>query len=184
MQLLGQLQVRREGVTPKCQQQQGAWMSRTFCITPSDCVLQVEVENFVLRVAAEFSSRKEQLVFLINNYDMMLGVLMVRALLPRLPHRAHGVMRAKRVSVMLNLVFGVHLLLSSLRSGLRMTAKRLRVSSSCSMLAHRWGHGTGRGQSCVLYSAYSMELGYRGCSIMDLRFTELALLYLPTCCHY
>lgn len=38
---------------------------------------QVEVENFVLRVAAEFSSRKEQLVFLINNYDMMLGVLMV-----------------------------------------------------------------------------------------------------------
>ncbi|KAB0394382.1 hypothetical protein E2I00_013363, partial [Balaenoptera physalus] len=39
----------------------------------------VEVENFVLRVAAEFSSRKEQLVFLINNYDMMLGVLMERA---------------------------------------------------------------------------------------------------------
>lgn len=37
------------------------------------------MENFVLRVAAEFSSRKEQLVFLINNYDMMLGVLMVRA---------------------------------------------------------------------------------------------------------
>ncbi|KAJ6652467.1 hypothetical protein lerEdw1_011503 [Lerista edwardsae] len=41
--------------------------------------LQAEVENFVLRVAAEFSSRKEQLVFLINNYDMMLGVLMERA---------------------------------------------------------------------------------------------------------
>lgn len=38
---------------------------------------QVEVENFVLRVAAEFSSRKEQLIFLINNYDMMLSVLMV-----------------------------------------------------------------------------------------------------------
>lgn len=37
----------------------------------------MEVENFVLRVAAEFSSRKEQLIFLINNYDMMLGVLMV-----------------------------------------------------------------------------------------------------------
>lgn len=31
----------------------------------------------MLRVAAEFSSRKEQLIFLINNYDMMLGVLMV-----------------------------------------------------------------------------------------------------------
>ncbi|XP_069097988.1 vacuolar protein sorting-associated protein 52 homolog [Pleurodeles waltl] len=41
--------------------------------------LQVEVENFVLRVAAEFSSRKEQLIFLINNYDMLLGVLMERA---------------------------------------------------------------------------------------------------------
>ncbi|XP_030053082.1 vacuolar protein sorting-associated protein 52 homolog [Microcaecilia unicolor] len=41
--------------------------------------LQVEVENFVLRVAAEFSSRKEQLIFLINNYDMMLSVLTERA---------------------------------------------------------------------------------------------------------
>ncbi|MBN3277472.1 VPS52 protein, partial [Polyodon spathula] len=41
--------------------------------------LQVEVENFVLRMAAEFPSRKEQLVFLINNYDMMLSVLMERA---------------------------------------------------------------------------------------------------------
>ncbi|GCB84552.1 hypothetical protein scyTo_0025054, partial [Scyliorhinus torazame] len=38
--------------------------------------LQVEVENFVLRMAAEFASRREQLIFLINNYDMMLGVLM------------------------------------------------------------------------------------------------------------
>ena len=28
-------------------------------------------------MAAEFPQRKEQLVFLINNYDMMLGVLMV-----------------------------------------------------------------------------------------------------------
>lgn len=46
------------------------------CVT-SIWLFQVEVENFVLRVAAEFSSRKEQLVFLINNYDMMLGVLMV-----------------------------------------------------------------------------------------------------------
>lgn len=46
------------------------------CVT-SIRLFQVEVENFVLRVAAEFSSRKEQLVFLINNYDMMLGVLMV-----------------------------------------------------------------------------------------------------------
>ncbi|XP_075909311.1 vacuolar protein sorting-associated protein 52 homolog [Petromyzon marinus] len=41
--------------------------------------LQVEVENFILLMAAEFSSRKEQLVFLINNYDMLLSVLLERA---------------------------------------------------------------------------------------------------------
>lgn len=41
--------------------------------------LQLEVENLVLRAAAEFPTRREQLVFLINNYDMMLGVLMERA---------------------------------------------------------------------------------------------------------
>ena len=40
--------------------------------------LQTEVENFILKMAAEFPHRKEQLIFLINNYDMMLGVLMVR----------------------------------------------------------------------------------------------------------
>uniref|UniRef100_A0A8C7Y083 Vacuolar protein sorting-associated protein 52 homolog n=1 Tax=Oryzias sinensis TaxID=183150 RepID=A0A8C7Y083_9TELE len=41
--------------------------------------LLVEVENFVLKMAAEFPSRKDQLIFLINNYDMMLSVLMERA---------------------------------------------------------------------------------------------------------
>ncbi|XP_051925811.1 vacuolar protein sorting-associated protein 52 homolog [Hippocampus zosterae] len=41
--------------------------------------LQAEVENFVLKMAAEFPSRREQLIFLINNYDMMLGVLAERA---------------------------------------------------------------------------------------------------------
>lgn len=40
-------------------------------------VSQVEVENFVLKMAAEFPSRRDQLIFLINNYDMMLSVLMV-----------------------------------------------------------------------------------------------------------
>ena len=40
-------------------------------------VAQVEVENFVLKMAAEFPSRRDQLIFLINNYDMMLSVLMV-----------------------------------------------------------------------------------------------------------
>jgi vacuolar protein sorting-associated protein 52 len=39
--------------------------------------LQNEVENFILRMAAEFPQRKEQLVFLVNNYDMMLAVIMV-----------------------------------------------------------------------------------------------------------
>lgn len=44
-----------------------------------DC-FQVEVENFVLKMAAEFPSRRDQLIFLINNYDMMLSVLMVSSL--------------------------------------------------------------------------------------------------------
>lgn len=39
--------------------------------------LQAEVENFILKMAAEFQTRKEQLIFLINNYDMMLSVLVV-----------------------------------------------------------------------------------------------------------
>eukprot|EP00039_Didymoeca_costata_P026084 m.14879 g.14879 ORF g.14879 m.14879 type:complete len:694 (+) comp5237_c0_seq1:102-2183(+) len=36
--------------------------------------LRQEVANFILRMAAEFPQRKEQLVFLINNYDMMISV--------------------------------------------------------------------------------------------------------------
>ncbi|XP_043239477.1 vacuolar protein sorting-associated protein 52 homolog isoform X3 [Amphibalanus amphitrite] len=40
--------------------------------------LQAEMESLVLRLAAEFRRRKEQLIFLINNYDMMLGVIMER----------------------------------------------------------------------------------------------------------
>ncbi|XP_076824718.1 vacuolar protein sorting-associated protein 52 homolog isoform X1 [Clavelina lepadiformis] len=40
--------------------------------------LQIEVQNFILRLAACFSERKDQLVFLINNYDMMLNVIMER----------------------------------------------------------------------------------------------------------
>lgn len=40
--------------------------------------LQNEVECFILRMAAIFPSRKEQLIFLINNYDLVLGVLMER----------------------------------------------------------------------------------------------------------
>ncbi|CAD7079991.1 unnamed protein product [Hermetia illucens] len=38
--------------------------------------LQNEVECFILRMAAIFPSRKEQLIYLINNYDLVLGILM------------------------------------------------------------------------------------------------------------
>jgi vacuolar protein sorting-associated protein 52 len=37
-----------------------------------------EVECFLLRMAAIFSQRKEQLIYLINNYDLVLGILMQR----------------------------------------------------------------------------------------------------------
>lgn len=37
-------------------------------------ILREEVENFILRMAAEFTERKDQLVFLINNHDMILSV--------------------------------------------------------------------------------------------------------------
>lgn len=38
--------------------------------------LQNEVEYFILRMAAIFQTRKEQLIYLINNYDLVLGILM------------------------------------------------------------------------------------------------------------
>jgi hypothetical protein len=41
-------------------------------------ILQTEVENFILKMAARFNTPKEQLVFIINNYDMILGVLLER----------------------------------------------------------------------------------------------------------
>lgn len=40
--------------------------------------LQIEVQNFILRLASEFSQRKDQLISLVNNYDLMLGVIAVR----------------------------------------------------------------------------------------------------------
>lgn len=40
--------------------------------------LQNEVECFMLRMAAIFPQRKGQLIFLINNYDLILGILMER----------------------------------------------------------------------------------------------------------
>ena len=41
--------------------------------------LQTEVENFILKMASRFDSPKEQLIFLINNYDMILSVLLERS---------------------------------------------------------------------------------------------------------
>lgn len=40
--------------------------------------LQNEVECFMLRMAAIFPQRKEQLIYLINNYDLILGILQER----------------------------------------------------------------------------------------------------------
>lgn len=40
--------------------------------------MQEEVEGFTLRLAAAFTKRKDQLVALINNYDLMLSVMTVR----------------------------------------------------------------------------------------------------------
>jgi hypothetical protein len=40
--------------------------------------LQEEVELFILRMAGIFPQRKEQLIFLINNYDMILHIIMER----------------------------------------------------------------------------------------------------------
>ena len=37
--------------------------------------LQAEILNLILRMANEFPQRKEQLIFIINNYDLMLSVL-------------------------------------------------------------------------------------------------------------
>jgi vacuolar protein sorting-associated protein 52 len=37
----------------------------------------MEVQNFILRLASEFPQRKEQLILLINNYDLMLNVITV-----------------------------------------------------------------------------------------------------------
>ena len=41
-------------------------------------VLQNEVENLILKMASLFQNPKEQLIFIINNYDMILGVLIER----------------------------------------------------------------------------------------------------------
>lgn len=39
--------------------------------------LQMEILTLILRMANEFPQRKEQLIFIINNYDLLLSVLTV-----------------------------------------------------------------------------------------------------------
>ena len=39
--------------------------------------LQQEVEHFILKMTSVFEGRKMQLIFLINNYDMIISVLTV-----------------------------------------------------------------------------------------------------------
>ena len=41
-------------------------------------VMTSEVEKFMRRMSNEFPGERERLTFLINNYDMILGVLAVR----------------------------------------------------------------------------------------------------------
>ncbi|CAH1787667.1 unnamed protein product [Owenia fusiformis] len=80
---LGHIDVRPHYITRRYAEFSGAIVSINENF-PNDRVnkllakLQTEVDNFVLRMAAEFPLRKEQLIFLINNYDMMLGVIMER----------------------------------------------------------------------------------------------------------
>ncbi|XP_064650085.1 vacuolar protein sorting-associated protein 52 homolog isoform X2 [Lineus longissimus] len=82
-QRLGHIDVRPHYITRRYAEFSAAivGINETF---PNDLInrllaqLQTEVENFILRMAAEFPQRKEQLIFLINNYDMMLNVIMER----------------------------------------------------------------------------------------------------------
>jgi len=82
-QRLGQIDVRPHYITRRYAEFSAAIVGLNQS-SPSELVdkalgrLQIEVENFILRMAAEFPQRKEQLIFLINNYDMMLNVLMER----------------------------------------------------------------------------------------------------------
>ena len=37
--------------------------------------LQEEIEGLILRLAASFTNRKDQLLFLINNYDVIMSII-------------------------------------------------------------------------------------------------------------
>lgn len=43
--------------------------------------IRSEIEQLLFRMSAEFSDRKQRLIFLINNYDLIVTLLNVRILL-------------------------------------------------------------------------------------------------------
>ena len=42
------------------------------------CIIQEEVESLILRLAGTFPARKDQLLFLINNYDVIMSIILER----------------------------------------------------------------------------------------------------------
>ena len=43
--------------------------------------MHMEIDHFILRLSSVFQQRKEQLIFSINNYDLILSVMGVRSIL-------------------------------------------------------------------------------------------------------
>jgi hypothetical protein len=77
---LGSIDTRPHYITRRYAEFGGSVMSVNM-MWPSETVskilsqLQAEVDNFIQRMAAEFPSRHDQLVFVINNYDMLVGII-------------------------------------------------------------------------------------------------------------
>jgi hypothetical protein len=66
--------------------------------------LQVEILNLILRMANEFPQRKEQLIFIINNYDLLLSVLTVRKNFLKSNHLITFLSRHIQVKILLNVM--------------------------------------------------------------------------------
>lgn len=68
-----------------------------------------EVQCFILRMAAVFSGRKEQLIFLINNYDLALSIITVSSKFSVLMVPSCDTLFAKLESRSIKLRDGFHL---------------------------------------------------------------------------
>jgi hypothetical protein len=66
--------------------------------------LQVEILNLILRMANEFPQRKEQLIFIINNYDLLLSVLTVRKNFLKSNYLINFLLRHIQVKILLNVM--------------------------------------------------------------------------------